>query len=371
MRIAMIGAKGIPVETGMGGGVERVVERLSEGLVRHGHHVTVYVRPYANLKRRKTWEGVKLITLPCPRINHIETITHVLFATIHALFRNDDVIHYHGVGPSTLAWIPRIFTPWKRIVVTFHARDRFHEHRPWFARMYLAFAEWTAVKFPHATIAVSYPIWQFCRQKYHKEVAYIPNGVDIPQGTIGTDHLERMGLRPNEYFFAFGRLIQLKAYDVAMEAYRGVESGLSFAIAGAPGYDKHYAERLLKSASDDPRVRLLGFRADGDLEQLIAHAYAVIHPSRSEGMSLSVLEAMARGKLVIMSGIPENQAIADHSAIVVPVDNVMAFREAFAWALQDPAMVAARGNRAREYVRETHAWKPIVKDHEKLYERLF
>lgn len=370
MRIAMIGAKGIPVETGLGGGVERVVERVSKALAEHGHKVTVYVRPYANLKRRKTWEGVRLVTLPCPRVNHLETITHVFLSTMHALFQGYDIIHYHGVGPSTVAWIPRIFAPWTKVVVTFHARDRYHEHRPWFARTYLAFAEWTAVTFPHATIAVSFPIWLFCREHYKKEVAYIPNGVDIPHTNIGTDRLEQMGLRPNEYFFAFGRLIQLKAYDVALEGYRGVQSSLSFAIAGAAGYDKRYAEQLLRAASEDPRVRLLGFRSGEDLEQLIAHAYAVVHPSRSEGMSLAVLEAMAAGKLVIVSGIPENRAIADHSAIVVPVDDVVGLREAFQWALQDPAMVAERGTRAREYVRERHAWGPIVKETEQLYKRL-
>lgn len=371
MRIAMIGAKGIPVETGMGGGVERVVERLSTRLVEHGHRVTVYVRPYANLHKRKVWEGVHLVTLPCIRVNHLETITHVFLSTLHALVKNYDIIHYHGVGPSTLAWIPRLLAPRSRIVVTFHARDRFHEHRPWFAKAYLAFAEWTAVKFPHETIAVSNAIWQFIRYRFRKEVAYVPNGVDLPSDkSVPTDRLAAMGVEPNHYFLAFGRLIQLKAFDVAIAAYRGVDTPMPFAIAGAPGYDTRYAAKLLKLASADPRIHLLGFRQSDDLQQLIAHAYAVVHPSRTEGMSLAVLEAMSYGKLVIMSGIPENKEIADHSAIVIPVDNTLAFHDAFEWAVQDPAMVAARGTRAREYVRDHHAWPAIVRETEQLYKRL-
>ena len=34
------------------------------------------------------------------------------------------VIHYHGVGPATLAWIPRLFKPKAKVVVTLHALDR-------------------------------------------------------------------------------------------------------------------------------------------------------------------------------------------------------------------------------------------------------
>ena len=41
MRIAMIGSRGIPAGVG---GVERVVEHLTRGLVQRGHDVLVYGR---------------------------------------------------------------------------------------------------------------------------------------------------------------------------------------------------------------------------------------------------------------------------------------------------------------------------------------
>src|SRR5260221_7652987 len=149
MRIAMIGCKGIPASSAFGGGIETHVEELSTRLAERGHRVTVYVRPYANAEKKKSWKGVRLVTLPTIREKSLDAITHTLISTIHVLFQRVDIIHYHGVGPSTLAWIPRIFKPSARVVVTFHSRDRFHEKWGAFARAYLAYGEWTAVTFPH------------------------------------------------------------------------------------------------------------------------------------------------------------------------------------------------------------------------------
>jgi glycosyltransferase involved in cell wall biosynthesis len=371
MRIAMIGAKGIPVETGMGGGIERVVEVLSTRLAERGHHVTVYVRPYANPKKRKSWNGVRLITLPCIRRRYIETISHVFRSTLHALVQDYDIIHFHGVGPSVMAWIPRLFAPRMKVVVTFHARDRFHELRHPIARGMLAVGEWTAVHVPHATIAVSHVIQEFCRLRFHKQVQYIPNAVELPPNhPVPSDRLLAMGLKPGRYLLGIGRLVQFKAFDVAIRAYRDVLTSMPLAIAGGAGYDKWYARQLVREAGKDQRVSLLGFKAGEDLRQLIAHAYAIVHPSRIEGMSLAVLEAMSYGKLVIMSNIPENREIADHSAICVKVDDEAAFYDVIQWAVSDPGMVAKRGARARQFVAANYSWAPVVRETEALYQHL-
>lgn len=52
------------------------------------------------------------------------------------------------------------------------------------------------------------------------------------------------------------------------------------------------------------------------------HADCFIFPSKMEGLSLSLLEAMARGLVCIVSNIPENTEIIQHgyNGIVVPLD---------------------------------------------------
>ncbi|OGL78212.1 hypothetical protein A3E39_03070 [Candidatus Uhrbacteria bacterium RIFCSPHIGHO2_12_FULL_60_25] len=370
MRIAMIGAKGVPASMAAGGGVERHVEEVSRRLAERGHDVTVYVRSHYNPERRTSWNKCRLVTLPAWRHQYFETIIHVAFSTVHALFQRYDVIHFHGVGPSTIAWVPRVFAPRSRVVVTFHSRDQFHEKWNVIARAYLAWGEWTAVRFPHKTIAVSHVIQQFCRRMYGVETTYIPNGVTVPHGSIGTDRLAEMGLQPNEYLLGLGRLVPQKAFDVALEAFRDVKTDLRFVIAGAPSYDMTLVNRLNALAKLDPRVRLVGYRSGEDLKQLLAHCYAVINPSRTEGLSMSVLEAMANEKVVVMSDIPENLEIIDHAGISFPTDDRDALRNILAWLVQDPALVRERGRRAREIALRLYSWDSIVEKTERLYESL-
>lgn len=360
MRIAMIGCKGIPATMAHGGGIERHVEILAPRLASMGHDITVYVRPYTNPRKRKTWEGVRIVTTPTVRTKHLEAIVHTFVSTAHALFQKYDIIHYHGVGPSTLAWIPRIFAPRVKVVVTFHSRDQFHEKWNLLARWYLSLGEWTSIRFPHATIAVSHIIQRFCWDMFRVKPYFIPNGVEVPRGEIGTDELERLGLQPNRYFLTLGRLVPHKAFDVAIEAFAPLPTAMNLAVVGDAGYDTAYAERLLTLSERDPRVRLLGFQSGEALKQLLAHCYAFIHPSRSEGLSVAVLEAMSHGKVVIMSDIPENLELIDHSGIRFATDDTHDLGRVLRLTLEDPEIVRERGARAREHVREHYAWDAIA-----------
>lgn len=371
MRIAIIGAKGIPFSQAQGGGIERHVEYLAQKLVERGHRVTVYVRPYANPERKKSWQGVRLITLPSIRSKHLDAITHVFISSIHVLFQDVDIIHYHGVGPSLLSWIPRLFKWRVKVVVTFHSRDRFAEKWKVFARTMLAVGEWTACAFPHLTIAVSHAIKLYCEQMFGKPVVYIPNAVDIPSRVPGTSKLKALGLEPGGYLITLGRLIPLKAHDDAMRAFREVRTEKKLLILGeAPFDDISYQLRLEELARQDPRVVMMGFRHGEELSQIIAHCFCMIHPSRAEGLSVAVLEVMSYGKLVIMSDIPGNRELVDHSGISYPVGNIKVLAEAINWALHDELMTKTRGERGQDAVKKLYSWKHVIERTEQEYEKL-
>ena len=87
-----------------------------------------------------------------------------------------------------------------------------------------------------------------------------------------------------------------------------------------------------------------------ELEQLIAHCYAMIHPSRSEGLSIAILEAMSYGRLVVMSDIPANRDLVDHSGLAYPVGSVKKLQDVLQWIISDPVLVRLRGMRALEVV---------------------
>jgi glycosyltransferase involved in cell wall biosynthesis len=371
MRIAMIGAKGIPAATAQGGGIESHVEMLAVHLTRLGHHLTVYVRPYANPERRKIWENIRLITLPSIRSKNLDTITHVFLSSIHVLFQKVDIIHYHGVGPSTLAWIPRLFKPHAKIVVTFHSRDQFHEKWNWLARLYLAFGEWTTCHFPHLTIAAPHHLKLFCEKMYGRRAVYIPNAVDLPNQVPGTSYLKQLGVKPDDYLMTLGRLLPVKAQDDAIQAFVNVRTDKKLLIVGEATPDSlEYKVKLERLAMKDERVILLGEKTGEELQQLLAHCFCLIHPSRVEGLSMAVLEAMAHGRLVVMSDIPGNRELVDHSGVAYPSGDVKALEQILNWILSDPVMVRIRGARAREVVEKVYNWNAIALKTEAEYHKL-
>jgi glycosyltransferase involved in cell wall biosynthesis len=371
MRIVFIGAKGIPTSAISGaGGVEMHVEQIALRLAAAGHQVSVYIRGHADLdKDRQTYKGVRLIRIPALRSKNFETITHVFLSTLHALFRPADIIHYHGVGPSSLAWIPRLFK-WKtKVVCTFHSRDWYDTKWGTGAKLYLRYGEWSALHYPHATIVISHVLQVFCRDHFHRKTVYIPNGADIP-GPQGVELVKSLGLEPGKYLLGVGRLVPNKAYEVAIEAYKHVKSDFPLVIAGASFHSDEYIEKLEKLAAEDPRIRLVGFQTGENLKQLYAHCYAFVHPSRAEGLSTSIIEAMASAKVVVMSDIKENLELVDHSGLAFKTDDIDALRKTLELVLEDPEMVKERGERAREVVRQNYSWESVVDQLQSLYKDL-
>jgi glycosyltransferase involved in cell wall biosynthesis len=377
MRIAMIGQKGIPFIRD--GGVERHVEELSARLVKRGHEVYVYVRPRFIINKKKVYEGIKLISLPSIPTKNLDTITHTILATVHVLFKKVDIIHYHSVGPSTLAWIPRIFKPRAKVIVTFHSIDRFHKKWGWFAKMYLGWGEWTATHFPHKTIAVSRAIQKYCKEKFNKDVVYIPNGVNIEK-IKAQNKIKQFGLKKDDYILTVARLIKHKGIHYLIGAYRKMESTFGtdpknwpggeirkLVIVGAPSFTDDYFAYLNKLAEQSPNIIFTGFQGGDTLKQLFANAYLYIHPSEAEGLSMTILEAMSHGTCVLISNIPENLEAIDHSGFSFETKNVDDLYEKLVYLLNFPEGVKRRGERGFKFIKENFDWEKIVKMVEEVY----
>lgn len=352
-----------------GGGVERHGEALAVGLAQRGHEVTVCVRSRFLQGKRRHFRGVRLVPIPSIPTKNLDAITYTFFASLYALFCDVDIIHYHGVGPSTLAWIPRIFHPQARIVVTFHSQDKFHKKWGWFARHYLGWGEWTACKFPHATITVSQTIQKYCKNKFNKNVSYIPNGVAIEK-CVGSDQLKKFGLEKNGYILTVARLIKHKGIHYLISAYKKIKTDKKLVIVGAPSYTDDYFAYLTGLAKQNPNIIFTGFQKGKILMQLFCNAYLYVHPSESEGLSLTILEAMGYGKCVLISNIPENLETIDHSGIAFENCDTIDLRQKLVKLLKDPALVQKKGNSALQFIREHFTWEKIINQTENLYKLL-
>lgn len=365
MRIVMIGQKGLPVRADSGG-IERHVEELAARLAALGHDVTCYVRSRSFDAKQATYKGVRLRPAPSIPTRALDAVTYAFTATLAALMRPADVIHYHGVGPATLAWIPRLFKPRAKVVVTIHALDRLN--RTWgpFARAFLRYGEAAALWFAHATIAVSRSITRYCRAAYGRTPEYIPNGA-TPKPHPGSDLLAEWGLVPGGYILTVARLVRPKGIHHLIQAFDGFEAEKKLVIVGAGDARSEYAEELRKLAEGNSAIVFTGFQDGKALEQLYANAYLYVHPSEAEGLSISILEAMSAGRTVLVSDIPENMESIDHSGLTFVNADAGDLRAKLRELLNHPEVVEERGKRARAWVHAAYDWNVIAKKTEELY----
>lgn len=172
-------------------------------------------------------------------------------------------------------------------------------------RAYLRLStRWAAARCP-VLIAVSASTRNDLVELYRvkpERIRVIPLGVNKSQSTAApAARLAELGLDGN-FVLQVGRVEARKNQAAALAAVERLD-GVMLAVAG-PESDPALVSRLRASR----HCRVLG-RVDGPtLELLYKKASAVIVPSLYEGFGLPVLEAMARGKVVVAakaSSLPE------------------------------------------------------------------
>jgi len=361
MKIAFIGQKGI-VTGDRGGGIETHVRELATRLAERGHDVTVYSRrAYVTKPHPKEYQGVTLCYIPTIYRKNIEAIVHTLLSSIDAIFKNFDIIHYHGVGPATLAWIPRLFSRNTKVVVTFHSQDRFHPKWSLLARLYLYFGEWASCKFPDATVTVSHIIQVYCRNKFKTQAVYIPNGAEV-QDVKEFDRLSQFGLNKDGYILNVGRLVPQKGIQFLIDAYKQIKTDKKLVIVGAPGFSPEYLKLLEDKARGNNDITFLGFQTGETLRQLFAHTFLYCQPSEAEGLSISVLEAMSYGRCLLVSDIPENLEAMHHSGVSFKNTDVSDLTNKLTELIKNPDKVEKYGELAQKTVSERFNWE-IICDH--------
>ncbi len=362
MKIAFIGQKGIPARSG---GVETHVEHLATRLAALGHEVTVYSRPHYVDPSVSQWHGVRIISLPSIRTKHLDAISHSLFATVHALFGQYDVIHYQSIGPSILAFIPKLILPGTAVISTFHSRDYFHGKWGGFARTCLRFAERLTCTVPHRTITVSHGMEAYAKKRYGKELTYVPNGAEaIPVTSSGM--LSAFGLKEQRYVLSVSRLVAHKGLHHLIRAFLELEdtgrlqNNFKLAIVGThaetPGYERH----IRKMSEGRDSVLFLGEQKGESLAELFAGAAVFVQPSEDEGLSIALLEAMSYGLPIVASRIPGNEEALGDAGAYFESANVDSLKAELAKLLNRSDMMAEYGRLAKERVEALYGWEAIV-----------
>lgn len=374
MRIAMIGQKGLPTKYG---GIERHVEELSAQLVNLGCEVLAYTRPSYTDPKLKSWRGIELISLPSIHTKHLDAISHTFLALCHAMWvaKDIDIIHLHGVGPAILSWMPRLFSPAKKVVVTFHSPDRLHGKWGLFAKWCLTFGEWAAVNWPHETVVVSRALQNYALHQHQAKTLYLPNGVRL-EGVVGESTFSpaelaaTFNLNSRGYFLVVSRLVSHKRIEDVIQAWKQIQTKLPLVIVGDSVQTDDYVQFLKALSAYENKIHFLGFQQGVALQSLIAHAKCFISASSNEGLPISVLEAMAIGVPVILSDIPEHQEIVHGgNGLLFSAGNSTALAELMKTVLQpeNQAWLQAMALKAMKRIQTEYSWPDIARGIHRVY----
>ena len=367
MKIAFIGQKGIPCRQG---GIEKHVEELATKLAANGFDISVYARPHYTAKELKTYNGINIVNLSSLNTKHLDAISHTFIATIHAILNNYDIIHYHGVGPSLLSFIPRILSPKTKVIATFHCLDR--EHQKWgrFAKFMLAMGEWAACHFPHETIVVSKGLQQYCLAKFNKETTYIPNGVSISELVVAKKQkeiLRKFHLQSGKYFLVVSRLIEHKGLHTLIKAYQKIKTNKKLVIVGSAAHTDAYATRLRKLAGNNKNIIFTGQQSGNELEALFNNAYLFVQPSETEGLSIALMEAVSYNLPVIISDIKENIEVVGKFGWQFKNKNARDLADQLIFADKNPAKLEQLSKLAKKKINKEYDWNKIAIQVGKVY----
>ena len=362
MKIAILGIRGVPARYG---GFETCAEELGKRLANKGYEVWVYCRSSYYKEKLKNYLGIKLIYLPSIEIKFLETLSHTFLSLVHALFRKYDILVVFNNANSPLLIFHSLIG--KKIILNVDGLEWKREKWGFLGKKYYKFAEWLSTKLSIELIADSKEIKKYYKEKYKKNVNYIPYGADL-KFSENKSILKKFDLEPGEYFLQITRFEPENNPLFTVRAFEMLNTNKKLVMVGGVKYKSKYSEEIY--STQDKRIKFLGFVYDRDiLRELLCNCYAYIHGNEVGGTNPALLEAMASGCFVICRNVPFNREVLQDAGIYFEKD-VRDLREKLRWSLVNSEKIKKLGEEARKIIKKNHDWDFILEQYEKLFKKL-
>lgn len=201
-------------------------------------------------------------------------------------------------------------------------------------------------------------------------VAVIPNGVDVSKYSPGPSAIKST-LRARLLVVYQGRLSPEKNVEALLKAWRQSQMGPDCKLAIVGNGPLEQSLRLFYGNNDT--IHWLGFIEDEPRRiDILRGADAFVLPSLVEGLSLSLLEAMACGTACIATDAgADGEVLEDGAGIVVDTQRVAYQLQTILPILRDhPEMTRLLGQKARQRVLERYTLTKNVSQVEAIYQEL-
>lgn len=277
-----------------------------------------------------------------------------------ALFRSlqPDVVHTHNAAPH---WYASPAARWAGVPTIINTRHGQRFGQTWRAWLQYRLASLVVNKI----VAVSDDAAELCRNEDRlpaSKVMRIWNGID-------PERFEFRGPVAKPVAISVARLSAEKDFPTLLRAVaiaRQKVPGLQLRIVG-DGAERPGLERLSAELGLTGSVEFLGER--NNVPELLANAGFFVSSSLTEGISLTLLEAMAVGLPVLATAVGGNPEIVipGQTGRLVPPSDPAALAAGLVQLCHEQAKWPDYGTNARRRVVETFDIRRMIRDYEDLY----
>jgi glycosyltransferase involved in cell wall biosynthesis len=315
-----------------GGGAERSMVTLANGLVEKGYQVHLLLAKAEGVYFAEISEGVQVLSLQARRtilsfsalVKYLHTVTP--YAMISAL----ENANLSAIWSKVLCGLPEKLIITERSVNTILYRNHPRlELRliPYLTRLFYRYAD--------QVIAVSHGVAQDLEKNGvpKEKITTIYNPVDIDKvKRLSQEPVTHHWFVPKRYpiILSAGRLSREKNFVFLLEAFHNIlERKEARLVILGEGEERQQLERKIKQLGLEGKVDLPGF--DPNPFKYMCQADVFVLPSRVEGLPGVLIQAMALGTPVVATDSPGGSSeILENGkwGVLVPLDDVAAMAQA-------------------------------------------
>lgn len=358
---------------GLENGVANLINRMPAGAYRHA---IVALTEVTDFKERIRRDDVEFFALDKPPGHALR-----LYPQLYRLFREQkpQIVHTRNLGalevtvPAWAAGVPvRIHGEHGRDIGDYDGSSRKHQ---WIRRIYRPFV----TKY----LALSRDLADYLMQKVgipESRVSQIYNGVDAQRFSPAASRMPIDGCPFSDdgswLVGTVGRMQTVKdqnnlvrAFIAALKSAPELRSRLRLILVGE-GPLRAQAQSMLDEAGIADIAWLPGERVD--IPAILQGLDCFVLPSLAEGISNTILEAMASGLPVIATAVGGNGELVDagQTGILVPPADPDALAQAILKLACNPAEASKMGNAGRAAVESRFSLDAMVEAYRQLYDEL-
>jgi len=210
-------------------------------------------------------------------------------------------------------------------------------------------------------VANSEDLKKLANESFGGDIAVIPNGVDTEEFKPNKENIIQDKIK----LISTGRLIARKGYQYLIPALKNMKD-FELTLVG----DGDMREELEQIANkNNVKVKFVGSVDHHKIVEYLQNSNIFILPSLNEGMSNSILEAMACGLPVVTTNTGGSKCLVQDNGFIIKAKNSESIKIALAKYQKNTDLILKHSKKSRD-IALSMGWKKVTKRYLEIYNEL-